>query len=128
MAEVASLQERTVGRLDERRRGATQPPPAELHPLISRIAAIYRPLEVWLFGSRARNESHPQSDWDLMVIVSDDTAEEHLDPLFGWKVQQGCGVYADIVCARRSEFLSDLTVPNTAAREVERDGVLLYAA
>jgi hypothetical protein len=63
-----------------------------------------------------------------MVIVSDDAPDEQLDPMFGWNVQRGCGVYADIVCARRHEFVADLVVANTTAREVERDGVLLYAA
>lgn len=127
MMELASLHE-PMRRLDERRREPAPSVPAELQPLMSRIAAVYRPLEVWLFGSRAREEADSQSDWDLMVIVSDETSEDHLDPMFGWKLQQGSGVYADIICARVSEFDTDLRVANTAAREVARDGVLLYAA
>ncbi len=105
-----------------------RPAPIELQTLMSRIMRVYRPLEVWLFGSRARGDAHPQSDWDLLVIVSDDAPDELLKPLFGWKVQRDSGVYADIVCARRSEFFADLAVANTTAREVEHDGILLYAA
>jgi uncharacterized protein len=105
-----------------------QTAPAVLEPLLLRITARYRPLEIWLFGSHARGEAHQQSDWDLMVIISDDAPEDLLDPMLGWEVQRGSGVYADIVCARQTEFLSDLSVANTAAREVERDGILLYAA
>jgi predicted nucleotidyltransferase len=102
--------------------------PPKLETLISRIRTTYRPLEVWLFGSRARGEARPRSDWDLLVVLSDDAADELLDPMLGWTLQRDSGVYADILCARRSEFLADLGIANTAAREVERDGVLLYAA
>src|SRR5712692_19734 len=87
-------------------------PPSELRSLLARIEAVYHPLEVWLFGSRARGETHPQSDWDLMVVVSDDAPDELLDPMLGWDLQRDSGVFADIVCARRTDFASDLGIAN----------------
>src|SRR5262245_19029037 len=78
--------------------------PPSLQPLMSRIETAYRPLEVWLFGSRARGEATSQSDWDLLVVLADDAADELLDPMYGWTVQRNRGVYADILCARRREF------------------------
>jgi len=107
---------------------AQQPLPAELRPLMSRMISMYRPLQVWLFGSRARKKFNLQSDWDLLIVVADDAPEELLDPIFGWRLQRDSGVYADIVCARQQEFIADIGIANTLVREVERDGVLLYAA
>jgi len=37
----------------------------ELAPLLQRVEAVYHPVEIWLFGSRARGEAHSLSDWDL---------------------------------------------------------------
>ena len=94
----------------------------ELACLIDRIEAAYKPIGIYLYGSRARGEAGPDSDWDLKVVVPDTAPEELLSPMFGWSVQEGSGVYADVSCARVSEFEADMSVPNSAAREVMRDG------
>src|SRR6266567_4714185 len=73
-----------------------QPLPAELRPLMSRMISMYRPLQVWLFGSRARKKFNLQSDWDLLTIVADDAPEELLDPCSAG----GCN--AKVVCTRIS--------------------------
>jgi uncharacterized protein len=46
---------------------------SQLRFLLARIEETYRPLQVWLFGSRARGDARPDSDWDLLVVVPDDT-------------------------------------------------------
>ncbi|UXS05308.1 nucleotidyltransferase domain-containing protein [Agrobacterium tumefaciens] len=47
----------------------------ELETLLARIRAAYNPIDVILYGSRARGEATSQSDWDLKVIVSDEAPE-----------------------------------------------------
>ena len=37
--------------------------------------------EIWLFGSRARGDHRPDSDWDILVVARDGTPEEKLDPI-----------------------------------------------
>lgn len=97
----------------------------ELRELMSRIRNACTPLDIILYGSRARGEATATSDWDLKVVVPD-TAPEHIfDPLFGWKVQQGSGVYADVSFVRLSEFKDDLAVANSAASHIVQDGVVL---
>lgn len=95
-------------------------------PLLQRIVARWQPLQIWLFGSRARGEATPESDWDLLVVVADDTRDEDLDPLEIYRTRKSSGVRADIVLYPAQEFREDLGVPNTLLYEVARDGVLLY--
>jgi hypothetical protein len=97
----------------------------ELRLLLDRIEEAYRPLDVILYGSQARGEATEQSDWDIKVIVADDAPEGLLSPMFGWKVQEGSGVYADVTCTRLSDFQADLEVANSAASHLMNDGVII---
>ncbi|WP_346660328.1 nucleotidyltransferase domain-containing protein [Nannocystis pusilla] len=41
-----------------------------------------------MFGSRARGEATEDSDWDLLVVVPDDTPDDELDPLVAWQLRK----------------------------------------
>ena len=99
----------------------------ELGELMERIHRIYRPLDVLLFGSRAKGVATPASDWDILVILPDDADEALLDPMLGWETQAGSGVHADVLAAYRSEFIADLDVVNSRAREVASNAIGLVA-
>ncbi len=43
-----------------------------LHAIVERIEAIAQPERVILFGSQARGEARPDSDFDLLVIAKSD--------------------------------------------------------
>ena len=64
-------------------------------------------------------------DWDLKVIVSDDAPETLLSPLFGWRLQEGSGIHADVSFTRLSDFQADLDVANSAASHIVNDGIRL---
>lgn len=97
-----------------------------IQPLIDRIVARWRPLQIWLFGSRARGDATPESDWDLFVVVDDDVADDELDPGVGRRLRRECGLRADVIPWRASEFAEFRTTPNNLAYEVTSDGVLLH--
>lgn len=97
-----------------------------LQTLLTRIQEAYHPLQVWLFGSRARGDSRPDSDWDLFVVVPDHTPEEELDLLRAWQLQVGSGVSADIIPCRVSEFHQASDTVNTLSYVVAQEGVLVY--
>lgn len=97
----------------------------ELGTLIARIKEAYDPIDVILYGSQARGEATPQSDWDLKVIVADDAPERLFSPMFGWRVQEGSGVHADVSCIRLSDFREDLNVTNSATSHMVDDGLVL---
>ena len=44
--------------------------------LLDRVVAYFHPRKIILFGSRARGEAGPDSDFDLLVVVDDDTPRE----------------------------------------------------
>jgi predicted nucleotidyltransferase len=97
-----------------------------LNTLLARIEETYHPLQVWLFGSRARGDNRPDSDWDLFIVVPDDTPEEKLDPVAAWHLQRGSGVSADLLPCWQSAFEEDVNTANTIQYSVSREGVLLY--
>lgn len=45
------------------------PDTSAIDPLLARLREHYRPLEIWLFGSRARGDAHATSDWDLAAGI-----------------------------------------------------------
>jgi uncharacterized protein len=99
---------------------------AEIRALIERIISRWHPRQIWLFGSRARGDWTPDSDWDLFVVVDDSTNDEDLDPGVGRRLRRECGVRADVIPWRESEFREFQRTPNTLAYSVTQDGVLLH--
>jgi predicted nucleotidyltransferase len=61
-------------------------------------------LTIYLFGSRAEGRAGLESDWDLLVVVPDDTPAERLTVLSGYEAVRGTGVPADVVPICRSRF------------------------
>ena len=83
------------------------PPAAEEHALrvlLDRIVPAFLPQAVYLFGSRAEGQARKDSDWDLLVVVSDDTPLERLTVVAGYEAIRGSGVAADVIPTRRSRF------------------------
>ncbi len=98
-----------------------------LKTLLERIEAVYAPEDVLLFGSRAKGTAGPDSDWDLLVVLPDDADERLLDPLLGYETQRGSGVYADVLCSLKNEFLSDLSVANSRTRDIIGHAVRVFS-
>ncbi|MDC0670742.1 nucleotidyltransferase family protein [Nannocystis radixulma] len=95
-------------------------------PLLEGIIARWHPTQVWLFGSRARGDANETSDWDLFVVVPDETPEEELDPLVAWQLRKHANVRADIVPCHRHDFETFRDTPQSLAYEAAHQGVLLY--
>jgi hypothetical protein len=75
-----------------------------LRVLLDRIVPVFRPQAVYLFGGRAEGRAGPESDWDLLVVVPDDTPPERLTVVAGYEAIRGAGVSADVIPARRARF------------------------
>jgi uncharacterized protein len=96
-----------------------------IEALLERMLAELRPIEVLLFGSRARGDADDTSDWDLFVVIPDDL--EAADDLFaGYRLRRETRTRADIILCPLSEFLEDRDTPNTLAYEAAHHGVTIY--
>src|ERR1017187_289716 len=88
-----------------------------LAEVVRRLLEAYRPERIWLFGSVARGEAGPDSDYDLMVVVPDDTPPEQQRSRAGYRAVR------DLSAARDMRQLHlKASFPSTVARE----GIILY--
>ncbi len=83
---------------------------------------------VILFGSRARGDHLPDSDWDICVVVPDDVEPGRFTPISLWPVVADLPLAIQIFPLRRSVFENKRTDPNSLSHDVARDGVVLLAA
>jgi predicted nucleotidyltransferase len=51
-----------------------------LNSVVERLVTLYRPERIYLFGSVARGDAGPDSDYDLMIVVPDSTPQPLRDP------------------------------------------------
>jgi predicted nucleotidyltransferase len=103
-----------------------QPVAEPIRALVARIRDRYAPLQIWLFGSRARGDARADSDWDLLAVVDDQTPEALFDPEAVWRLLDLRSVAADVIVMPRAAFVEDADTPNTLAWPVSREGVLPY--
>ena len=96
-------------------------------PILARVVQRWSPLQIWLFGSRARGDAGIESDWDLLAIVPDcPEPADFDDPMTVWRVKRQTGVPSDLIFYRASDFEADRLVPNTLAYATRLDGVLIH--
>jgi predicted nucleotidyltransferase len=95
---------------------AAPPDLLPIAPLIKRIVARLAPEEIWLFGSRAEGRARPDSDYDLLALLSDDAPESAPDLMKAWALTCWLGVPADLVPCTRSDFEADKDEVDTLAK------------
>jgi len=82
-------------------------PPELLDPVV----AYFRPRRMILFGSRARGDSGPDSDIDLLVVVDDDTPAEKVTLRAGFEAQRSYHESADVIPVREATFQRKCGLP-----------------
>ncbi len=99
-----------------------------LDEIVRRLVEAYQPVQVYLFGSRARGEADASSDYDLLVVVPDEAPREQRRSRLAYEALRGTGVAADVVVCTRSYFEPrrglKASLPGTALRE----GRMLHGA
>lgn len=104
----------------------------ERHPdlaeIVRRLVGAYQPQRIYLFGSVARGEAGPDSDYDLLVVVPDDASPERKGSRLAYEVMRGTGVAADVLVCTRSYFEARRHLKASLPGTVLREGALLHAA
>jgi predicted nucleotidyltransferase len=101
---------------------------ASLHEIVRRLVNAYRPERIYLFGSVARGDAGPDSDYDLMVIVPDDAGPERKRSRLAYEVLWGTGTAADVLVWTASQFDTRAHLRASLPATVLREGRLLHAA
>jgi len=99
-----------------------------LAEIVRRLVAAYGPERIYLFGSRAREEVSPDSDYDLMVVVPDDVPAERRRSRLAYEALRGTGTAADVLVWTREAFDSRLPLRASLPSTIAAEGRLLYAA
>jgi predicted nucleotidyltransferase len=100
----------------------------QLAEIVRRLADAYRPERIYLFGSHARGDAGPDSDFDLMVIVADDAPPACQETGLAHEALWGIGTAVDTIVWPRSRFERRLSVPASLPATIRREGKILYAA
>ncbi len=100
---------------------------AKLAEIVRRLVAAFEPERIYIFGSKARGEEGPDSDYDVMVLVPDDAPPERRRSRLAYEALRGTGVAADILVWARTRFDGRRHVVASLPATVEREGRLVYA-
>jgi predicted nucleotidyltransferase len=113
------------GPIDER--GVLRRDPV-LAEIVRRLRNVLQPDRIYLFGSRARGDAGPDSDYDLMVVVRDDMPARLRRPAVAYQALRGTGAAADVLVWTTGAFESRLSLRASLPATVVEEGALLYAS
>jgi predicted nucleotidyltransferase len=99
-----------------------------LGEIVERLVRNYRPDRIYLFGSMARGEAGADSDYDILLVMPDDSPPELLRPTRAYEALWGLPTAIDVHVWPRSKFESRLHLKASLPATVIREGRELYAA
>ncbi len=99
-----------------------------LTEIVRRLIGAYDPERIYLFGSAARNDRGPDSDYDLLVIVGDEAPPDRRRSRLAYEVLRGTGVAADVLVWTRGYFESRKHLRSSLSATVLAEGRLLHVA
>jgi predicted nucleotidyltransferase len=106
--------------------------PSAENPVLAQ--AVERPVpacgpeRIYLFGSAARGDAGPDSDYDFMVIVPDEAVPNRRDCGNAYLALRGLGIPGDVLVWTRATFDEQLRQKACLPSAVLGEGKLLYAA
>jgi predicted nucleotidyltransferase len=92
---------------------------------VDRIAARFHPDKIILFGSRARGQAGPDSDADLLVVMSVDGSKRQQAVQIDLALE-GIPIPIDLIVVTPEEVEKYRDVTGTIIREAVREGQVLY--
>jgi len=98
----------------------------KLKILLDRIVPALNPEAVYLFGSRARGDFREDSDYDLLVVVPDDTPRERRSISYAFEASRATRVPADIIPCTRTGFERAKDLVGTLSYEANHNGMMIH--
>jgi uncharacterized protein len=97
-----------------------------LAEMVQRLVAEFAPEQIILFGSHAWGTPTADSDIDLCVIVSENSAFPLEQMKRAYRAMQGLRVAKDIIIRTREQFEASATVVASLDSQIKRKGKVLY--
>ncbi len=99
-----------------------------LAEIVRRLVAEFAPARIYLFGSRARGDAGPDSDYDVMVLVREQHEPGYRLAQQAYRLLRGVPAAVDVLVWPQDLFERRRTLPASFAATIEREGRTLYAA
>ncbi len=99
-----------------------------LSEIVRRLVDALDPESIWLFGSRAKGQASPDSDFDLLLVAKADGAFGSNDYDRVYEPVIGLGVGCDIVPCSSEDFEEAVNVRTSLIAQVLAEGRRLYDA
>ncbi|MBE7472229.1 MAG: nucleotidyltransferase domain-containing protein [Anaerolineales bacterium] len=96
-----------------------------LGEIVRRILKVGNPQKIVLFGSRARREAQPDSDYDILIIEPSNLPRYKRAVVYR-RALIGLGMAKDIIVWTPEEVAEWRNVPNAFITTVLKEGVVLY--
>jgi len=96
--------------------------------MVERLVEAFHPERVYLFGSAARGDAGPDSDYDLLVVVSASDEPGYRRMQRAQEALWGIWAAADVFVLTRDEFARQQSVATSLASAALAEGRVLYAA
>ncbi|MCF7811092.1 nucleotidyltransferase domain-containing protein [bacterium] len=97
----------------------------KLQDIVNKISSHIKPTKIYLFGSRARGDHHPDSDYDFVIIYDGDKSKGDVD-LSIRQLFRRRDFAMDILVLSTYELERYKHVATTLEREITENGVLMY--
>ncbi len=98
---------------------------ATLQEMVRRIILIGNPQKIILFGSRARGDAQPDSDYDLLLIEPSDQPRHRRAARYR-RALRGLAQTKDILVWTPEEVAEWRDVPNAFITTAINEGIVLY--
>jgi len=96
--------------------------------IVRGLVEAYEPERIYLFGSKARGDAGPDSDFDLMVLVAEAAERESPQVERAHRLLWEVGAAADVLVWTQARFASRAHLRASLPGTISREGRLLYAA
>ena len=100
----------------------------DLARVVERLVAFFHPECIYVFGSQARGEATPDSDFDLLIILSAADGPEYRLDQQAFRAAGEHSIALDILVMGRAEFERRSRAVASLPATVLREGRALYAA
>ena len=100
--------------------------PQEIFAMAESLVEAFHPERIYLFGSFARGDTTPDSDYDFMVVVPDSALPQYRRSQQAQRVLAQFKMAKDVLVWTRDEFYGDVHLVASLPATILREGIVLY--